>query len=35
MLADLKSYAKFPKNEEWIQKTMAKILKAPPAKAGE
>jgi hypothetical protein len=35
MLADLKSYAKFPKNEEWIQKTMAKILKAPPAKPSE
>ena len=27
VLSDLKTYAKFPKNEEWIQKTMEKILK--------
>lgn len=30
LLEDVKTYAKFPKNEEWIQRTMEKILK--PAK---
>ncbi len=27
-LADIKSYADFPKNEEWIRKTLGEILKA-------
>lgn len=27
LLDDIKSYAKFPKNEEWLQKTLEKILK--------
>jgi hypothetical protein len=30
MLSDLKGYDVFPKNEEWIQKTIRKILKAHP-----
>ena len=30
LLSDIKTYGKFPKNEEWIAKTMEKILK--PAK---
>lgn len=29
MLADLKTYADFPKNEEWLQKTLTRILKSP------
>jgi hypothetical protein len=33
LLSDIKSYATFPKNEEWIRKTLETILKAPrPAK---
>jgi hypothetical protein len=31
LLADIKSYAKFPKSEEWIQNTLETILKAPNA----
>ncbi len=27
MLSDIKTYANFPKNEQWIQKTMEKLLK--------
>jgi hypothetical protein len=26
LLADIKSYAKFPKNEEWVRKTIEKVL---------
>jgi hypothetical protein len=29
MLSDLKSYADFPKQEQWIRDTLAKVLKAP------
>ncbi len=37
MLAELKTYADFPKNQEWIQKAMEKILKpsAKTASAGQ
>ena len=27
LLADIKSYAKFPKDEEWVRKTMEKVLR--------
>lgn len=30
MLAEIKTYVVFPKNEEWIAKTMRKILTTPP-----
>lgn len=33
LLADIKTYADFPKNEEWIKSTLRKILVAPPAEA--
>jgi len=29
LLADLKTYADFPKNEEWLRKTLDAVLKAP------
>jgi hypothetical protein len=29
LLADIKTYGDFPKNEAWIQKTLEKILKSP------
>jgi hypothetical protein len=29
MLANIKTYADFPKNEEWIDRTLRKILTAP------
>jgi hypothetical protein len=29
LLAEIKSYAKFPKNEDWVRRTMEKILKTP------
>jgi hypothetical protein len=36
MLSSLKSYADFPKNEEWIDETLQRILKAPAsAQSGE
>ncbi len=35
MLTDIKTYAKFPKNEEWHRKTLEKILKAPGASAAK
>jgi hypothetical protein len=33
MLAGIKTYADFPKSEEWINATLARILKAPAAEA--
>ena len=33
MLADIKGYGDFPKNEEWIERAMAKILRGPAAAA--
>ncbi|MDB6027390.1 MAG: hypothetical protein JWM68_3613 [Verrucomicrobiales bacterium] len=35
LLSDLKTYAKFPKDEEWIQQTLTKILKPVKATAKE
>jgi hypothetical protein len=35
LLSDVKTYAKFPKSEEWIQQTMEKILRPARAAAKE
>jgi hypothetical protein len=32
MLAECKTYADFPKSEEWLAKTLARILHAPTSK---
>lgn len=34
MLAEIRTYADFPKSEEWLRKTLAGILKAKPVTAG-
>jgi hypothetical protein len=35
LLADIKSYAQFPKNEAWLRKTLERILKAPRVSDGK